>query len=132
MMDESSEYEKVLSAHGWDIHKFAYFGSYSGQWAAIVSKEGGIKKVIVSDYGSCSHCDAYQHKFDCVEEPSKQELCDFYEALCLEALDFEEALITTKWDRDDCAIRIWLKKQKNHFKKEEFHEETHRESDLSP
>jgi hypothetical protein len=56
-------YELALKTAGAKIYKMEYFGSYQGDWIALVSYQG--KLGWVHDYfGSCALCDAFQNEFD--------------------------------------------------------------------
>lgn len=64
-------YEAALEAAGAEVHKFAEFGDYQGQWWAKVTHNGKTGWVNGS-YGSCSGCDAFQaefnyHEYECDE-----------------------------------------------------------------
>lgn len=56
-------YENALKCAGAEVHKFADFGSYQGDWWAKVTYEGNTGWINGS-YGSCSGCDAFQSEFD--------------------------------------------------------------------
>lgn len=55
-------YESALEMCGAEIHSFSEFGSYQGDWWAVVTyqdKTGWIHGY----YGSCSGCDSFQGEF---------------------------------------------------------------------
>lgn len=52
-------YESALIAAGCNVVEFEQFGSYQGDWYAMVEFEGE-KGVITGCYGSCSYCDAFE------------------------------------------------------------------------
>jgi hypothetical protein len=55
-------YEKALEAAGAKVLAFEQFGSYQGDWWALVETDDHIGWV--HDYfGSCSHCDAFESDF---------------------------------------------------------------------
>lgn len=55
-------YKGALVAGGATVHAFEEFGSYQGEWWALVTFEGETGWVKGS-YGSCSGCDALQGEF---------------------------------------------------------------------
>jgi hypothetical protein len=64
-------YEKALEAAGATIHQFKDFGSYQGEWFALVTYNGDTGW-IQGSFGSCSHCDAFEGEFGWDEH----EWCD--------------------------------------------------------
>lgn len=55
-------YKGALEAAGATVHAFQEFGSYQGEWLALVTFEGETGWVS-GYYGSCSGCDAIQGEF---------------------------------------------------------------------
>ena len=55
-------YEQALEAAGAQVFVFEEFGSYQGDWWALVKYEGEMGWVNGS-YGSCSGCDAFEGEF---------------------------------------------------------------------
>lgn len=55
-------YENALEAAGAKVIAFEEFGSYQGDWYALVEYNGEIGWVNGS-YGSCSGCDAFEAEF---------------------------------------------------------------------
>ncbi|UWJ04756.1 hypothetical protein CUB19_gp38c [Stenotrophomonas phage CUB19] len=55
-------YEQALEAAGAKVIAFEEFGSYQGDWYALVGYNGEIGWVNGS-YGSCSACDAFEGEF---------------------------------------------------------------------
>lgn len=55
-------YEKALNAAGAKVIQFKEFGSYQGDWLALVEVEGKLQWV-QGCYGSCSGCDAFEDEF---------------------------------------------------------------------
>lgn len=54
---ESINHKEILERKGFKIDSFETFGSYQGDYAAIVEKDGKVGFVVIG-YGSCSGCDA--------------------------------------------------------------------------
>jgi hypothetical protein len=55
-------YESALEAAGAKVLAFEQFGSYQGEWYALV-EFNGERGWINGSYGSCSHCDAFEGEF---------------------------------------------------------------------
>lgn len=76
-------YQQALEAAGATVVDFREFGSYQGDWFAILDNGN----IVSGGYGSCSGCDAYQAEFDYTEGPYKDdETGKFYK----ERWDYEE------------------------------------------
>lgn len=69
-------YEESLIAAGANIKEFAYFGSYQGDWLALVEYDGKTGWVSGS-YGSCSGCDAFEAEFGYVDPIDNEILSAF-------------------------------------------------------
>lgn len=57
-------YSEAMEAAGAVVHQFEHFGSYQGDWWALVTLPDGRKGWINGSYGSCSGCDAFEAEFD--------------------------------------------------------------------
>lgn len=55
-------YKQALEAAGAEVLAFQEFGSYQGEWFALVNYNGE-KQWINGWYGSCSGCDAFEAEF---------------------------------------------------------------------
>ena len=56
--DFGPDYEKCLALAGANVLAFERFGSYSGDWWAVVEADNPSRKFFVTGaYGSCSGCD---------------------------------------------------------------------------
>lgn len=55
-------YETALEAAGAKILQFKEFGSYRGDWYALV-EYNGERGWLAGNYGSCSACDSFQAEF---------------------------------------------------------------------
>lgn len=60
-------YKLCLEKAGAKVHKFESFGSYQGEWWALVTFNGETGWINGS-YGSCSGCDAFEAEFSCSYE----------------------------------------------------------------
>lgn len=56
-------YREALQAAGAEVLEAKYFGSYQGDWYALVNYNGS-KQWVHGSYGSCSGCDAFCAEFD--------------------------------------------------------------------
>ncbi len=57
-----SNYQTALEAAGAKVLAFESFGSYQGDWLALVEHQGN-KTYVRGSYGSCSGCDAFEAEF---------------------------------------------------------------------
>ena len=75
-------YSSALEAAGCTVLEFEQFGSYQGEWLALVDHQG-IFGVVEGSYGSCSGCDAFEAEFgwglDDEEGDYQERLADFGE-----------------------------------------------------
>lgn len=99
-------YEQAMQAAGAEVILFEEFGSYQGDWFALVSYEGK-KGWVHGSYGSCSGCDAFQCEFDWRDEEKEDyqdRLAAFGRGYLDEILTQEEALKEAskyiEWDAD--------------------------------
>jgi hypothetical protein len=68
-------YKEALEAAGAKVLAFKEFGTWQGDWWALVEYQG--KRGWIHDYfGSCSGCDAFEAEFGW-DEPTPQELAEF-------------------------------------------------------
>lgn len=57
-------YHQALEAAGADVHAFGSFGSYQGDWWALLVTADGVRGWVHGSFGSCSGCDAFAAEFD--------------------------------------------------------------------
>lgn len=71
-------YESALKAAGVEVIEFVHFGSYQGDWLALI-RDNGVIGVAEGCYGSCSYCDAFESEFgyDDEGEDYQERLADF-------------------------------------------------------
>lgn len=55
-------YESALRAGGATVFDFQSFGSYQGDWLALV-EFNGVRGFVHGSFGSCSDCDAWESEF---------------------------------------------------------------------
>lgn len=72
-------YQEAIEANGVEVIEFKMFGSYQGDWVAIL-KDG---RFIHGSYGSCSGCDAFEAEFGWKDEVVvKQDNGKYYRGNC--------------------------------------------------
>lgn len=69
-----NRYQEALEAAGAVVLEFEDFGSYQGDWLAVVEYDGW-RGLVWGSYGSCDHCDAFEGEFgwDADEAPDYPE-----------------------------------------------------------
>ena len=75
-------YNEALEAAGAKVLEFATFGSWQGEWVALVEYKGEVGWVQGS-FGSCSHCDSFEAEFgwhDEEEDDYQERLASFGES----------------------------------------------------
>ena len=101
-------YETVLKKAGYDVIAFESFGSYCGEWAAIL-KTG---EVILGPFGSCSVCDQlesylrYSRKPEDMTEDECKKFCE--DAGYQVSKDYKGILIKDKWDSNSSQRSMWI------------------------
>lgn len=72
-------YQEALEATGAEVLEYEEFGSYQGEWLALV-RVGGVLGVAEGSYGSCSGCDSFEAEFgwgDRDADDYQERLADF-------------------------------------------------------
>ena len=100
----SMGYQEALEAAGATVLAFETFGSYQGDWLALVERNG--QRGWIKDYfGSCSYCDAFEadigwepYEYDDEDEPPYSERKAEYDAKVKAFGEryFETPLLTTE------------------------------------
>lgn len=95
-------YQSALEAAGAEVIQFEYFGSYQGDWLALVRVDGALG-VVEGWYGSCSYCDAFESEFGYSEsgEDYQERLADFGRGY-LPANTLDEMLAKCKYNVTEC------------------------------
>lgn len=65
-------YKEALEAAGAEVHQYKDFGSYQGDWFALVTYKGE-RGWVSGSYGSCSGCDAFEGEFTYSDYPECEE-----------------------------------------------------------
>lgn len=79
-------YREAMKAAGAVVHAMEHFGSYQGDWFALVTYNGETGWVHGS-FGSCTHCDAFQAEMDYdSEERGCEEHTYDYDESCHDCL----------------------------------------------
>lgn len=112
-------YREALEATGARVIDFQSFGSYQGDFFAIV-EYNGTKAVVHGTYGSCSGCDSFEAEFGYSYEEDdtqyKKGLADFGFRYIENAMTIDEAIKYSEkeasWDMDAQKMIEWLKNLK--------------------
>ncbi|WP_329759298.1 hypothetical protein [Stenotrophomonas geniculata] len=108
-------YEQAMEAAGATVLRFEQFGSYQGDWFALVEYDGKTGWVH-GCYGSCSGCDAFESEFgwsDHERSDYQERLADFGTSYLEGLMTQEEALAEAsryiEWDSDAAEMVAFLK-----------------------
>lgn len=108
-------YAKSIEAAGAKVLDYEQFGSYQGDWWALV-EYNGRKGFVGGSYGSCSGCDAFEAEFSWNDEdrPDYQDrLRDFGKSYLDPLYSYEEALKSASenisWDHEATEMVNWIK-----------------------
>ena len=102
-------YKEALEAAGATVMAFAEFGSYQGEWYAMVKFKGTVGWVSGS-YGSCSGCDAFESAFgycdkdDDYDRRLKKFGLSYLEELMSHQAAVNKAAANSEWDIDADAM----------------------------
>lgn len=128
-------YKEALEAAGAVVHRFESFGSYEGDWWALVTYQGRTAWVH-GNFGSCSYCDAFEGEFHydakgcavhvygpadptCEDCAAKQK--DYAERIAKFGSEYLDSMLTQEeaiaeashyieWDHDAKEVVAFLKK----------------------
>ncbi len=75
-LKDVDDYTDALEYAGAEIHAYEEFGSYQGEWWALVTYNGETGW-INGDYGSCSGCDAFEASFSWGRDKTDKAVRDF-------------------------------------------------------
>lgn len=107
-------YSEALEAAGAKVLLFEEFGSYQGEWFALVTYNGE-KGWVNGCYGSCSHCDSFESEFgwNDDERPDYQERLADFGKVYLEGLMTQEQAVAhasqhLEWDSDAAEMVAYL------------------------
>lgn len=112
-------YEEALGAAGATVIDFKEFGSYQGDWWALVRFNGQVG-FVTGSYGSCSGCDAFQAEMGYGDERTPEKMRAFGMRYLVDGLtDYDKALKEAsrniEWDHDAEEMVTWVKTHANHF-----------------
>ena len=136
-------YEQALEAAGAKVLASERFGSYQGDWFALVEYEGR-RGYVHGAYGSCSGCDDFEAEFDVDNEKCQKHRYDRDSPTCAACdaakveyqrrlvefgRDYLDQLLTQAeaealasknlaWDADAHEMLKWLKSQNAEHSKE--------------
>lgn len=96
-------YQEALEAAGAIVLDFTKFGSYQGDWWAVVDYQGK-RGWVNGSYGSCSGCDAFESEFGWHDEDNQEKLAAFgknyLDSLMNQDEAIKEASRYIEWDTD--------------------------------
>lgn len=115
-------YREALEAADARVLKFTTFGSWQGEWAALVEYKGKTGWVRGS-FGSCSMCDAFRSEFGYDyhdDEDYEKRLADFGETY-LDGLTTTEKLAAyfdeaAGWDVESEIAAKWIRETGDSYK----------------
>jgi hypothetical protein len=87
------DYQKALEAAGAEVHAYESFGSYQGDWWALVTVDGE-RGWVHGYYGSCSGCDAFEAEFGYDEDRCKRHQYEQPMPNCDQCRGAESAYLT--------------------------------------
>jgi len=108
-------YREALEAAGARVLAFEHFGSWQGEWVALVEYKSEVGWVQGS-FGSCSHCDSFEAEFGWGaedEDDYQQRLASFGESY-LGGLQSTDAVVASfddqsNWDTDSEQAASWIR-----------------------
>ena len=89
-----SGYKEALKAAGATVLEFEFFGSYQGDWLALVEYKDTLGWVHGS-FGSCSYCDSFESEFGWNEDASSPEYKKKLE-------NFGKIYLDCMWTQEQC------------------------------
>lgn len=113
-LEKYGDYPKALVAAGAVIHAHERFGTYEGTWCAHVTY-GQSTGWVMSYFGSCSGCDAFEAEFGYEDREDIEKLAAFGEGylggLLTQEQAEERASENISWDSDAQAMLDFIKAQ---------------------
>lgn len=104
----SINHQDILKRQGFNIDAFEAFGSYQGDYAAIVEKDGKVGLAIIG-YGSCGGCDALESITDILDysyKPNKDDFENNPEEAKQQQIDYESKLALYREEIQSYATEI--------------------------
>lgn len=104
-------YSEAMEAAGAEVLEYESFGSYQGDWWALVRYQGQVGWVS-GDFGSCSGCDAFDAEFSWGEaDPDKLAAFGrgYLDALLTPDDAVTQASRHIKWDHEAESMVEWIK-----------------------
>ena len=110
-------YERSLEAAGATILAFESFGSWQGEWVALVEYRGE-RGWVQGSFGSCSECDSFEAEFgwDAEEQDDYQERLASFGQSYLDGLQTTQAVVayferSSDWDSESEEALVWVRAQ---------------------
>jgi hypothetical protein len=114
-------YRVALEAAGAKVLDFQSFGSYQGEWFALVEFEGRAGW-IQGHFGSCTHCDAFEAEFDYAyqDSPDYQErLAKFGRSYLDDMMPAAYWIVQLReraeWDSESADAADWIERTNTTF-----------------
>lgn len=110
-------YEKALKAAGAEVIDYREFGSYQGDWWALVEYQGK-RAWAHGAFGSCSYCDAFQAEVGCDYEAEDYESklaqfgASYLSDLWTQEAAEKEAAKYIEWDREARDMLDFIKSKR--------------------
>jgi hypothetical protein len=115
-------YQDALTAAGATVISFESFGSWQGEWVALVEYRGE-RGWVQGSFGSCDHCDAFEAEFgwDADEKDNYQaRLASFGESY-LGGLQTTQQVLSqfeevAEWDSDAEDAILWIRETQQTYR----------------
>lgn len=113
-------YEQALAAAGAQVISFESFGSWQGEWVALVDYRGE-RGWVQGSFGSCSHCDSFEAEFGWGFDEDGEETEGQYQARLasfgesyLGGLQTTQQVVSqfeelAEWDSDAEDAILWIR-----------------------
>ena len=108
-------YKSAIEAAGAKVLEFSTFGSWQGEWVALVEYKGEAGWVLGA-FGSCSHCDAFDAEFGYEyhdDENYEKRLADFGETYLHHLMSTEPTAkhfdCSAEWDQESEDAAKWIR-----------------------
>lgn len=123
-------YSEALEAAGAEVIKFEQFGSYQGNWYALI-KYKGKTGFVSGSYGSCGGCDAFEGEFGWNDADNDDKLKQFGMSYLDEVSSYEDTLKKVskniEWDSNALEMIAWVKSTYKVFFNKEFSDKLDKE-----
>ena len=115
-------YQSALTAAGATVISFESFGSWQGEWVALVEYRGE-RGWVQGSFGSCDYCDAFEAEFgwDAEEEDNYQERLASFGESYLGGLQTTQQVLSqfeevAEWDSDAEDAILWIRETQQTYR----------------